>query len=410
MWRSDGFLVGFALSGVSSALDAVPRGAAGAVANMKPAHVVAALGASIINKLQANKAYRDQLVLDHKHALKLKASEVDIQLRSNLIGSGSKTLALATPSADPASLSHFIADCPKRNTHKKSTGGGSYDSNNHDSSTFTKGKPKMRFYRTALKDYRCENKKRDKAFFAEMERSYSKRSSSSSSSSSSCDEDILIKRGMKRMIQRASTLWPSGTFQRLTRTIAEDHARASAQLILGTKKIRDPPTTLTTTRSQEVRRGPLELEHSGFEGLGAGCCLLEFIHIRDLSLKHEDFSFEPLRLLGSGPKPLNLSGLGPKGIDLRLELVRLSSPRSEPLQFSDSGLEGVDFRHLGLERLDSGGPRAKVFDLGRLLADQPLGSVCSTGEFRSAALTAAAFGEQGEQRALRQRDYLHTKR
>ncbi|KAG8081464.1 hypothetical protein GUJ93_ZPchr0007g4770 [Zizania palustris] len=47
----------------------------------------------------------------------------------------------------------------------------------------------------ALKDYRHENKKRDKTFFAEMERSYSKRSSSSSSSSSSSDEEILIKKG-----------------------------------------------------------------------------------------------------------------------------------------------------------------------------------------------------------------------
>ncbi|KAG8095585.1 hypothetical protein GUJ93_ZPchr0012g22068 [Zizania palustris] len=179
---------------------------------------------------------------------KLKATEVDTQLRSNLTGSGSKSLALATPSTDPSSVScarfslmsitedhleslgdddlclfnnrvrrvydkrmfkihgtksgcfecgdpgHFIADCPKRNGHKKGTGGGFNDSSKHDSSSFNKGKPKTRFFRKALKDYRRENKKRDKAFFAEMEKSYSKRSTSSSSSSSSSDEEIVIRK------------------------------------------------------------------------------------------------------------------------------------------------------------------------------------------------------------------------
>ncbi|KAG8060809.1 hypothetical protein GUJ93_ZPchr0002g25675 [Zizania palustris] len=92
-------------------------------------------------------------------------------------------------------MGHFITDYRKQNTHKKGTSSGSYDSNKHYISTFTKGKPKTRFFRKALKDYRRENKKRDNAFFVEMERSYSKRSSSSSSSSSSSDEEIVIKKG-----------------------------------------------------------------------------------------------------------------------------------------------------------------------------------------------------------------------
>ncbi|KAG8095625.1 hypothetical protein GUJ93_ZPchr0013g37965 [Zizania palustris] len=77
-------------------------------------------------------------------------------------------------------------------------GGGFYDSGKHDSSTFTKGKHKTRFFRKALKDYQHENKKRDKTFFAEMEKIYSKRSSSSSSSSCSSDEEIVIEKGKER--------------------------------------------------------------------------------------------------------------------------------------------------------------------------------------------------------------------
>ncbi|KAG8061563.1 hypothetical protein GUJ93_ZPchr0003g16752 [Zizania palustris] len=189
------------------------------------------------------------IIAQHLSNSKLKATEVDLQLRSNLTGSGSKSLALATPSVDPSSVScdgfslmsitedqlellgdddlclfnnrvcrvydkrmfkrhgtksgcfecgdpgHFITDCPKRNGHKKGTGGGFHDSGKHESSSFNKGKPKTRFFKKALKDYRRENKKRDKAFFAEMEKSYSKRSTSSSSSSSSSDEEIAIRKG-----------------------------------------------------------------------------------------------------------------------------------------------------------------------------------------------------------------------
>ncbi|KAG8047815.1 hypothetical protein GUJ93_ZPchr0008g11456 [Zizania palustris] len=148
------------------------------------------------------------IVAQHQNNNKaLKATEVDTQLRSNLSGSGLKTLALATPSTDPSSVScagfslmsitedqleslgdddlclfnnrvrrvydkrmfkrhgtksgcfecgdpgHFIADCPKCNGHKKGTSGGFHDSGKHDSSSFTKGKPKTRFFRKALKDY-----------------------------------------------------------------------------------------------------------------------------------------------------------------------------------------------------------------------------------------------------------------
>ncbi|KAG8083277.1 hypothetical protein GUJ93_ZPchr0015g6833 [Zizania palustris] len=94
-------------------------------------------------------------------------------------------------------LDHFISDFPKQNTHKKGTDGGSYDSSKHNSSdknTFTEGKPKTKFFQKALKDYRHENKKWDKAFFTEMERSYSKRSSYCSSSLSSSDFEIVIKK------------------------------------------------------------------------------------------------------------------------------------------------------------------------------------------------------------------------
>ncbi|KAG8091270.1 hypothetical protein GUJ93_ZPchr0011g27791 [Zizania palustris] len=198
---------------------------------------------------------------------------------------------------------------------------------------------------------------------------------------------------------------PAKELLRVTGTDRGAHALASPACPWSPTARRSPPAPWS-----EVHRGSLELEHSGFKGLGVGYCLPEFIHLRDLSLKREDFSFEPVRLLGSGPQHLHLGGLGPKGVDLHLELVRLSSPCSKPLQFSNSGLEGVVLRYLGLERLDSGGPGTKIFDLGRLLADQPLGSVRSTGEFRSAALTTAAFGDQEQQRALRQCDYLHTKR
>ncbi|KAG8061140.1 hypothetical protein GUJ93_ZPchr0003g16556 [Zizania palustris] len=238
---------------------------------------------SIINKLRDNKAEGAQLVSDHEQALKvlhtldpkiweikvssivestsydtltiselfskLKATEVDIQLRSNLTGSGSKSLALATPSVDPSAVScagfslmsitedqlellgdddlclfnnrvrrvydkrmfkrygtksgcfecgdpgHFIADRPKRSGYKKGTGSSFHDSGKHESPSFNKGKPKTRFFKKALKDYRRENKKRDKAFFAEMEKSYSKQSTTSSSSSSSSDEEIAIRKG-----------------------------------------------------------------------------------------------------------------------------------------------------------------------------------------------------------------------
>ncbi|KAG8061743.1 hypothetical protein GUJ93_ZPchr0003g17217 [Zizania palustris] len=49
---------------------------------------------------------------------------------------------------------HFIADCPKRNGHKKGTGGSFHDSGKHESTSFNKGKPKTRFFKKALKDYR----------------------------------------------------------------------------------------------------------------------------------------------------------------------------------------------------------------------------------------------------------------
>ncbi|KAG8094740.1 hypothetical protein GUJ93_ZPchr0012g21081 [Zizania palustris] len=110
-------------------------------------------------------------------------------------------LAVSIRCFDCGDPDHFITDCPKWNTHKKGIDGGSNDSNKHnsfDKYTFTKGKPKTKFFRKALKDNWHENKKWDKAFFAEMERSYSKRSSSSPSSSSSSNEEIMIKKGKEK--------------------------------------------------------------------------------------------------------------------------------------------------------------------------------------------------------------------
>ncbi|KAG8068973.1 hypothetical protein GUJ93_ZPchr0005g15875 [Zizania palustris] len=125
---------------------------------------------SIINKLRANKANGVHLVSDHEQALK----------RFSVSSRPQRSLHRRLPQAEQS---------------QKGTSGGSYDSFKHNSSTFTKGKPKTRLFRKALKDYQRENKKRDKAFFTEMERSYSKRSSSSSSSSSLSDEEIVIKKG-----------------------------------------------------------------------------------------------------------------------------------------------------------------------------------------------------------------------
>ncbi|KAG8061316.1 hypothetical protein GUJ93_ZPchr0003g18152 [Zizania palustris] len=133
----------------------------------------------------------------------------------------------------------------------------------------------------------------------------------------------------------------------------------------------------------------------------------------------EDVPLEPVRLISSGPKPLHLYGLGLKDVDLRLKLVCSGSPSSKPLQLGNSGLEGVNLRDLGLECLGPCGPKEKSLDLrlqrpepvdlGCLLPDQSLGGLSSPRELRSTALAVAVFGEQGQQRTLRQRDYLRTK-
>ena len=244
---------------------------------------------SIINKLRDNKAATDVLVSDHERALKLldsldlsawevkvaiitdgasydtltvaelfsklKATEVASQLRSNLSGSGSKTLALATtthgsptdpsPSFALSSLlsikeeqletlgdddhclfnnrvrrvydwrmmkrngykqgcfecgetGHFVADYPKRNDYyKKGTGGGSFDSGNHpkqnDYKQRSKGGSRRKFLKKSVKDFYKGNKQRERAFLAELQANIPSGSSTSSSSSSSSNEDIPIK-------------------------------------------------------------------------------------------------------------------------------------------------------------------------------------------------------------------------
>ncbi|WVZ80452.1 LOW QUALITY PROTEIN: hypothetical protein U9M48_027925 [Paspalum notatum var. saurae] len=191
---------------------------------------------------------------------KLKATEVDFKLRDSLACTGSKSLALATPTSESvanplmhnfsfsalmsvteeqlASLgdeelclvssrfqraydnrmskkrgerpkcfecgetSHFIAECPNKNDYYKK--GKSYS---RDSDKYHSGKPSYDKhdpastalasvplnFRKAFKSYQKNNRKRDKAFFAEIG-FCSSGSSSSSSSSSSSDEEITHRK------------------------------------------------------------------------------------------------------------------------------------------------------------------------------------------------------------------------
>ncbi|WVZ90010.1 hypothetical protein U9M48_036348 [Paspalum notatum var. saurae] len=166
---------------------------------------------------------------------KLKATEIDYKMRDSLACTGSKSLALATPSSESITnpmlnnfsfsalmsvteeqlatlgddelgeVGHFIAECPNKNDYYKKDKSYSRDSNKyhsgkagfdkHCSSKHGSGKRPFgkKNFRKAFKSYQKDNRKRDKAFFAEIG-FCSSGSSSSSSSSSSSDEEITYRK------------------------------------------------------------------------------------------------------------------------------------------------------------------------------------------------------------------------
>ncbi|WVZ57960.1 hypothetical protein U9M48_008286 [Paspalum notatum var. saurae] len=102
-------------------------------------------------------------------------------------------------------VGRFIAECPNKNDYYKKGKNYSRDSDNyhsgkpsfdkHRSSKHSFGKRPFgkKNFRKALKSYQKDNRKRDKAFFAEIG-FCSSGSSSSSSSSSSSDEEITYRK------------------------------------------------------------------------------------------------------------------------------------------------------------------------------------------------------------------------
>ncbi|WVZ89488.1 hypothetical protein U9M48_035885 [Paspalum notatum var. saurae] len=162
---------------------------------------------------------------------KLKATEVDYKMRDSLACTeeqlaslGDEELCLVSSHFQRAydnrmskkrgerpkcfecgEVGHFIAKCPNKNDYYKK--GKSYS---RDSDKYHSGKPSFDKHRSskhgsskrpfgkknfwkAFKSYQKDNRKRDKAFFAEI-RFCSSRSSSSSSSSSSSDEEITYRK------------------------------------------------------------------------------------------------------------------------------------------------------------------------------------------------------------------------
>ncbi|KAJ1254199.1 hypothetical protein BS78_K106600 [Paspalum vaginatum] len=191
---------------------------------------------------------------------KLKATEVDYKLRDSLTCTGSKSLALASPSSEAISnpqlhnfsisalmsvteeqlaslgddelclvssrfqhayenrmskkrgerpkcfecgeVGHFIAESPnKQNDYYKKGKNHSRDSNKYHSGKrdHTKHRSgKIKNFRKAFKSYQKDNRKQDKAFFAELGGLCGGSSSSSSSSLSSSVEEIVTKRDKRR--------------------------------------------------------------------------------------------------------------------------------------------------------------------------------------------------------------------
>ncbi|WVZ63323.1 hypothetical protein U9M48_012964 [Paspalum notatum var. saurae] len=188
---------------------------------------------------------------------KLKATEVDYKMRDSLACTGSKSLALATLSSESITnpmlhnfsfsalmyvteeqlatlgdyklclvssrlqcaydnrmskkmgerpkcfecgeVGHFIAECPNKNDYYKKGKSYSRDSDKYHSGKagFDKHRSASTAlasnFRKAFKNYQKDNRKRDKAFFAEIG-FCSSGSSFSSSSSSSSDEEITYKK------------------------------------------------------------------------------------------------------------------------------------------------------------------------------------------------------------------------
>ncbi|KAJ1255609.1 hypothetical protein BS78_K182600 [Paspalum vaginatum] len=104
-------------------------------------------------------------------------------------------------------VGHFIAECPnKQNDYYKKGKSHSRDSNKYHSGKHDYGKRdhtkhhsgKIKNFQKAFKSYQKDNRKRDKAFFAELDCLYGGSYCSSSSSSTSSDEEMVTKRNKRR--------------------------------------------------------------------------------------------------------------------------------------------------------------------------------------------------------------------
>ncbi|WVZ52669.1 LOW QUALITY PROTEIN: hypothetical protein U9M48_003706 [Paspalum notatum var. saurae] len=202
--------------------------------------------ASIINKLCVNSAPAELPYADHQQAVKLlyaldrkvweikvnsiiESAEydtigVEVLYKEQLATLGDDELCLVSSRFQRAydnrmskkrgerpkfsTVGHFIAECPNKNDYYKKDKSYSCDSDKYHS-----GKPNFDRHRSskhsfskrpfgkknfwkAFKSYQKDNRKRDKAFFAEIG-FCSSGSSSSSSSSSSSDEEITYRKDKK---------------------------------------------------------------------------------------------------------------------------------------------------------------------------------------------------------------------
>ncbi|WVZ80494.1 hypothetical protein U9M48_027964 [Paspalum notatum var. saurae] len=184
-------------------------------------------GRSIINKLRVNSAPAVLPYTDHQQAVKLlyaldrkiweiKVNPIIESAGYDMIGVEALYSKLkATERAYDNRMSkkrgerpngrHFIAECPNKNAYYKKgksysrdcdkyhSGKAGFDK--HRSSKHGSGKRPFgkKNFRKAFKSYQKDNRKRDKAFFAEIG-FCSSGSSSSSSSSSSSDEEITYRK------------------------------------------------------------------------------------------------------------------------------------------------------------------------------------------------------------------------
>ncbi|WVZ89787.1 hypothetical protein U9M48_036147 [Paspalum notatum var. saurae] len=166
---------------------------------------------SIINKLRVNSAPAALSYTDHQQAVKLfyalDRKIWEIKVNSIIESAGYDTIGVKAlySKLKAIEVGHFIAECPNNNDYYKK--GKSYS---RDSDKYHSGKPSFdkhrsskhgsgkrpfgkKNFRKAFKSYQKDNRKRDKAFFAEIG-FCSNGSSSSSSSSSSSDEEITYRK------------------------------------------------------------------------------------------------------------------------------------------------------------------------------------------------------------------------